>query len=114
MNDGHALALARRGCSVLVNYSRSQDEAEATAAEIGQLFPEVVIAPEVTPAALEIFSAKPNLRVLETGAMADPAAPGMTVKSVARIDIRQPMMNSSSTTPNSANSSSRRSISSAR
>jgi 3-oxoacyl-[acyl-carrier protein] reductase len=29
-----ALALAERGCSVLVNYSRSRDEAEATAEEI--------------------------------------------------------------------------------
>lgn len=32
-----ALALARRGCSVLVNYSRSRDEAEATAAELRAL-----------------------------------------------------------------------------
>ncbi|MBW2085217.1 MAG: SDR family NAD(P)-dependent oxidoreductase, partial [Deltaproteobacteria bacterium] len=28
------LALAKRGCSVLVNYSRSKNEAEKTAAEI--------------------------------------------------------------------------------
>jgi 3-oxoacyl-[acyl-carrier protein] reductase len=32
-----ALELARRGCSVLVNYSRSQAEAEATAAELRSL-----------------------------------------------------------------------------
>ena len=32
-----ALALARRGCAVLVNYSRSQDEAEGTAAEAAAL-----------------------------------------------------------------------------
>jgi 3-oxoacyl-[acyl-carrier protein] reductase len=32
-----ALALARQGCSVLVNYSRSRDEAEKTAAEIQAL-----------------------------------------------------------------------------
>jgi 3-oxoacyl-[acyl-carrier protein] reductase len=32
-----ALALAREGCSVLVNYSRSRDEAEQTAAEIRAL-----------------------------------------------------------------------------
>ena len=32
-----ALALARRGCSVLVNYSRSRDGAERTAAEAAQL-----------------------------------------------------------------------------
>ena len=32
-----ALELARRGCHVLVNYSRSRDEAEATAAEVEKL-----------------------------------------------------------------------------
>jgi len=32
-----ALALARRGCSVAVNYSRSRDEAEATAADVAKL-----------------------------------------------------------------------------
>lgn len=32
-----ALALARRGCSVVVNYSRSKDEAEQTASELRQL-----------------------------------------------------------------------------
>ena len=32
-----ALDLARRGCSVAINYSRSKDEAEATAAEVAQL-----------------------------------------------------------------------------
>jgi 3-oxoacyl-[acyl-carrier protein] reductase len=32
-----ALALARRGCSVLINYSRSKDEAEQTAAEVTAL-----------------------------------------------------------------------------
>lgn len=32
-----ALALARRGCSVLVNYSRSRDGAESTAAEASRL-----------------------------------------------------------------------------
>jgi 3-oxoacyl-[acyl-carrier protein] reductase len=32
-----ALALARRGCSVLINYSRSKDEAEQTAGEVAAL-----------------------------------------------------------------------------
>lgn len=32
-----ALELARRGCSVLINYSRSKDEAEATAAEVSAI-----------------------------------------------------------------------------
>ena len=37
-----ALALARRGCSVLVNYSRSKDAAERTAAEVAALGPKGV------------------------------------------------------------------------
>ena len=37
-----ALGLARRGCNVLINYSRSRDEAEATAAEAEQLGVKVV------------------------------------------------------------------------
>jgi 3-oxoacyl-[acyl-carrier protein] reductase len=32
-----ALELARRGCAVAINYSRSRDEAEATAAEVAKL-----------------------------------------------------------------------------
>ena len=32
-----ALALARRGCNVLINYSRSETEAKATAAEVAKL-----------------------------------------------------------------------------
>jgi phosphoribosylaminoimidazolecarboxamide formyltransferase/IMP cyclohydrolase len=80
----HARALACDPVSAfggIVAVNRPLDS--ATAQAIAELFTEVVIAPEVTPAALEIFAQKPNLRVLATGAMADPAAAGMTVKSVA-------------------------------
>lgn len=38
---------------------------EATARKIADQFAEVVIAPTFSPAALEVFAAKPNLRVLE-------------------------------------------------
>ena len=55
----------------------------ATAEEIVKLFTEVVIAPEVDPAARKILAAKENLRVLVTGAMPDAAAPGMSLKSLA-------------------------------
>ncbi len=55
----------------------------ATAAEIVKLFAEVVIAPEVDPQARAILAAKKNLRVLVTGAMPDPAAPGLTIKTLA-------------------------------
>ncbi len=56
---------------------------EATAGEIAKLFAEVVIAPEVDEAALSLLASKPNLRLLVTDAMPDPAQAGMTVKSLA-------------------------------
>ncbi len=48
-----------------------------------KLFVEVIIAPEVTAEARGLLAAKPNLRVLEAGAMPDPGAPGMSLRSVA-------------------------------
>ncbi|MGE5503762.1 MAG: bifunctional phosphoribosylaminoimidazolecarboxamide formyltransferase/IMP cyclohydrolase, partial [Actinomycetota bacterium] len=55
----------------------------ATAEEICKLFTEVVIAPEADDAAVAAFAAKKNLRLLVTGAMADPSTPGMTLRAVA-------------------------------
>ena len=55
----------------------------ATAAAIAELFAEVVIAPEVSAAARAVLADKKNLRVLETGALPDPGASGMTVRSLA-------------------------------
>jgi phosphoribosylaminoimidazolecarboxamide formyltransferase/IMP cyclohydrolase len=52
----------------------------AAAAAMKDIFLEVVIAPEITKEAKEIFAAKKNLRVLETGGMPDPAAPGLMTK----------------------------------
>ncbi len=54
-----------------------------TAAAIAKLFAEVVIAPGFAPEARAALTGKNNLRLLATGAMADPAAPGMTFKSLA-------------------------------
>ena len=54
-----------------------------TAERIAKIFTEVVVAPEITAEAREVFAAKPNLRLLETGALPDPAAPGLTLKPVA-------------------------------
>jgi phosphoribosylaminoimidazolecarboxamide formyltransferase/IMP cyclohydrolase len=54
-----------------------------TAQEITGIFTEVVIAPGADDAALEIFAAKKNLRLLLTDALADPAAPGLAFKQVA-------------------------------
>ena len=55
----------------------------ATAAEVAELFAEVVIAPEVTAEARQVLAAKKNLRLLEAGGLPDPAAPGMTVRTLA-------------------------------
>jgi len=55
----------------------------ATAMEIGKLFVEVIIAPDVNEDAAAELARKKNLRLLKTGAMPDPAAPGLTVKTLA-------------------------------
>jgi phosphoribosylaminoimidazolecarboxamide formyltransferase / IMP cyclohydrolase len=54
-----------------------------TAAEIVKIFTEVIIAPDASDEAIKILSAKKNLRLLLTGALPDPRAGGLTVKSVA-------------------------------
>jgi len=57
-------------------------DAEA-AEEITRIFTEVVIAPAVTPEAAALFAAKKNLRLLTTGDLPDPRAPGVTFRSLA-------------------------------
>jgi phosphoribosylaminoimidazolecarboxamide formyltransferase / IMP cyclohydrolase len=57
-------------------------DAEA-AEEIVKTFTEVIIAPDATPEAQAIIAARKNLRLLLAGALPDPRAAGMTVKSVA-------------------------------
>jgi phosphoribosylaminoimidazolecarboxamide formyltransferase/IMP cyclohydrolase len=54
-----------------------------TAAEILKVFTEVVIAPEADDAALKLFEAKKNVRLLLTGALPDPRQAGATFRSVA-------------------------------
>jgi phosphoribosylaminoimidazolecarboxamide formyltransferase/IMP cyclohydrolase len=54
-----------------------------TAEELAKLFLEVVIAPDATPEALEIFARRKNVRVLLAGTLPDPDTAGMTLKSVA-------------------------------
>jgi phosphoribosylaminoimidazolecarboxamide formyltransferase/IMP cyclohydrolase len=57
---------------------------DAAAAElIGKLFAEVVIAPKVEPDARHALKRKSQLRILVTGGMPDPAAAGVTLRSVA-------------------------------
>ncbi|GLK66287.1 bifunctional phosphoribosylaminoimidazolecarboxamide formyltransferase/IMP cyclohydrolase [Paracoccus kondratievae] len=54
-----------------------------TAQAITEIFTEVVIAPDATDEAKQIFAAKKNLRLLTTGGLPDPAAPGLAFRQVA-------------------------------
>ncbi len=57
---------------------------DRTAAEaIAEIFTEVVIAPEADEDAIAVFAKKKNLRLLVTGGLPDPAAPGTAIKTVA-------------------------------
>ncbi len=55
----------------------------AIAAALAGLFLEVIIAPSVEPDAVSALAAKKNLRLLETGGMPDPCAPGRRVKALS-------------------------------
>src|SRR6185437_1096201 len=55
----------------------------AAAAEIAKIFVEVIVAPDADEGALGVLAAKKNLRLLLTGGMPNPAAPGLTVRSLA-------------------------------
>jgi phosphoribosylaminoimidazolecarboxamide formyltransferase/IMP cyclohydrolase len=57
---------------------------DAAAAErIAAIFTEVVVAPDADAAARAVFARKKNLRLLLTGGLPDPAAPGTTLRGVA-------------------------------
>ena len=66
------------GGIVAVNRPLDSEAAEA----ISGIFTEVVVAPDADGAAIRAFAAKPNLRLLVTGGLPDPAAPGLAVRSV--------------------------------
>ena len=55
----------------------------ATAEAIAKIFAEVVIAPAIEPEAQALLARRTALRVLVTGGMPDPSAPGMTLRSLA-------------------------------
>jgi phosphoribosylaminoimidazolecarboxamide formyltransferase / IMP cyclohydrolase len=55
----------------------------AAARKIVEIFTEVIIAPEADDEALAIVAAKKNLRLLIAGALPDPRARSLTVRSVA-------------------------------
>jgi phosphoribosylaminoimidazolecarboxamide formyltransferase / IMP cyclohydrolase len=54
-----------------------------TARAISEIFTEVVIAPGVDDAALDVFAARKNLRLLTTRGLANPAAAGLSFRQVA-------------------------------
>ncbi len=54
-----------------------------TAREIAEIFTEVVIAPQISAEAAEIFAAKKNLRLLQTGGLPDPRAAARTIRQVS-------------------------------
>ena len=55
----------------------------ATAGRIAAIFTEAIIAPDADDDARAILARKKNLRLLLTGGLPDPAAPGITVRSVS-------------------------------
>lgn len=57
-------------------------DAEAARA-MTDIFTEVIIAPEASDEAIEIIGAKKNLRLLLTGGLPDPKAPGLNIRTVA-------------------------------
>jgi phosphoribosylaminoimidazolecarboxamide formyltransferase/IMP cyclohydrolase len=54
-----------------------------TAEAIGEIFTEVVVAPDADQAARAVFARKKNLRLLLTGDLPDPARGGLSLKSIA-------------------------------
>lgn len=65
----------------IVALNRKLDRAAAEA--IADIFTEVVIAPDADEDAVAVFAKKKNLRLLVTGGLPDPAAPGLSLKTIA-------------------------------
>ena len=65
----------------IIAVNRALDAAAAQA--MTEIFTEVIIAPEASEEAIAIIGAKKNLRLLLTGGVPDPKAPGLNIRSVA-------------------------------
>ncbi len=65
----------------IVALNRTLDEAAAE--RIAALFTEVIVAPDATDGARAILARKKALRLLLTGGLPDPAAPGLLLRSVS-------------------------------
>ncbi|MGE4246827.1 MAG: bifunctional phosphoribosylaminoimidazolecarboxamide formyltransferase/IMP cyclohydrolase, partial [Parvibaculaceae bacterium] len=82
--DAYRLALRCDPVSAyggILAFNRALDR--ETASEIGKIFTEVIIAPGADEAAIALLAAKPNLRLLLTGGMPDPARSGMEARTVS-------------------------------
>jgi phosphoribosylaminoimidazolecarboxamide formyltransferase/IMP cyclohydrolase len=65
----------------IVALNRTLDEAAAE--KIATIFTEVIVAPDATAGAQAILARKKNLRLLLTGGLPDPAAPGLSIRTIA-------------------------------
>jgi phosphoribosylaminoimidazolecarboxamide formyltransferase/IMP cyclohydrolase len=84
LEDAYRKALACDPVSAfggIVALNRRLDAAAAR--EIVKIFTEVIIAPHADDEAIAIVGAKKNLRLLLTGGLPDPRAPGLVFRSVA-------------------------------
>ena len=84
MKEAYLKALACDSVSAfggIIALNRPLDE--DCAAEITKIFTEVIIAPDATETAREIIAKKKNLRLLITGGLPDPRAPGLTMRTVS-------------------------------
>jgi len=82
--DAYRKALACDSVSAfggIVAFNRTLDA--ETAEEVVRIFTEVIIAPSVTDEARAVIAEKKNLRLLTTGGLPDPRAPGLSAKTVA-------------------------------
>jgi phosphoribosylaminoimidazolecarboxamide formyltransferase/IMP cyclohydrolase len=84
LSDAYGRALACDPVSAFGGIVAVNRPLDAVTAElIAKLFAEVIIAPRVEDGARAVLGTKRNLRVLETGAMPDPSAPGLAWRQLA-------------------------------
>ena len=65
----------------IIAVNRTLDEAAAE--RFAAIFTEVIVAPDATEGARAVLARKKNLRLLLTGGLPDPAAPGLTFRSLS-------------------------------
>ncbi|MDE2579661.1 MAG: bifunctional phosphoribosylaminoimidazolecarboxamide formyltransferase/IMP cyclohydrolase [Hyphomicrobiales bacterium] len=84
LKDAYELALRCDPVSAFGGIVALNRRLDAQAArEIVKIFTEVIIAPEADEEAIALVAAKKNLRLLVTGGLPDPRAPGLSVRTVA-------------------------------